>query len=257
MSADGNGRMANGISDEAKIRKLAQASITSEADMSAQVEAAIRNGDGKWVRYDENGIMLKGWVKIEGALAECYSDQAGNVYYYDQKTGLMAKGDVTINGVQYHFDEITGVLDSGEVTQQKYVCTSQKTYINGVLNSETIYDERGNELKTIRYRTDGSSYIQEEWQYDERGNEIYYKSYAGTWNDSDKYSEYYYEYDADGNKIKTTRIDFIGEIDYIFYVREVDENGNVTKEGSYTTPVNGDISYSEFYYEYDAEGNKD
>ena len=111
MSADGNGRMANGISDEARIRELAQASITSEADMSAQVEAAIRDRAGKWVRYDENGVMLKGWVKIQGQLEKYYPDQVGNIYYYDHKTGLMAKGNVTINGVQYHFDEITGVLD--------------------------------------------------------------------------------------------------------------------------------------------------
>ena len=111
MSTDGNGRMANGISDEARIRELAQASITSEADMSAQVEVAIRDRAGKWVRYDENGVMLKGWVKIQGQLEKYYPDQVGNIYYYDQKTGLMAKGNVTINGVQYHFDEITGVLD--------------------------------------------------------------------------------------------------------------------------------------------------
>ncbi len=110
-SPDGNGRMANGISDEARVKELAQASITSEADMSAQVEAAIKNKTGKWVRYDENGAMLKGWVKIQGALEKYYTDQVGNIYYYDQKTGLMAKGDVTINGVQYHFDETTGVID--------------------------------------------------------------------------------------------------------------------------------------------------
>ena len=78
--------------------------------MADQVEAAIRNHTGKWVRYDENGAMLKGWVTIEGTLAECYPDQRGNVYYYDQKTGLMAKGWTRINGVDYYFDEITGVL---------------------------------------------------------------------------------------------------------------------------------------------------
>ncbi len=53
--------------------------------------------------------MLKGWVTIEGALAEKYPDQVGNTYYYDTRTGLMAKGNVTIGGVLYHFDENTGV----------------------------------------------------------------------------------------------------------------------------------------------------
>ncbi len=110
-SADGYGRMANGISDEARVKALAQESITTEANMSAQVEEAIKNRTGKWVRYDENGAMLKGWVKIQGALEKYYPNQVGNIYYYDQKTGLMAKGNVNISGVEYHFDETTGVLD--------------------------------------------------------------------------------------------------------------------------------------------------
>ena len=54
--------------------------------------------------------MLKGWVTIEGALAQLYPKQTGNRYYYDSVTGLMAKGNVTIDGVSYYFDEITGVL---------------------------------------------------------------------------------------------------------------------------------------------------
>lgn len=113
---NGIGRIANGITDESKITELASLSITEEADMSAQVADAIRNRSGKWVRYDENGCMLKGWVTIEGELADCYPDQEGNVYYYDQMTGLMAKGYVTINGETYHFDETTGVLDEGTHT---------------------------------------------------------------------------------------------------------------------------------------------
>ncbi len=112
QSPDGMGRIAKGISDETEIRNLASDSINEEADMSAQVEDAIRNHTGKWVRYDEKGRMLKGWVKITGALAECYPNQVNNLYYYDQKTGLMAKGYVTINGIQYHFDEETGVCDN-------------------------------------------------------------------------------------------------------------------------------------------------
>ncbi len=80
------------------------------AELSEQVKNAIHNKSGKWVRYDNNGKMLKGWVKIEGELANLYPDQAGNVYYYDRKTGLMAKGMTVIGGTTYYFDEITGVL---------------------------------------------------------------------------------------------------------------------------------------------------
>ncbi|MBR1860940.1 MAG: hypothetical protein IJ796_03645 [Lachnospiraceae bacterium] len=82
----------------------------SDEGMGECVYNAIKKKSGKWVRYDENGKMLKGWVKIEGALATLYPDQVGNTYYYDTRTGLMAKGEVKIDGVTYHFDEITGAL---------------------------------------------------------------------------------------------------------------------------------------------------
>ena len=252
MSADGNGRMANGISDEAKIRELAQASITSEADMSAQVEAAIRNREGKWVRYDENGIMIKGWVKIEGALAECYPDQVGNVYYYDQKTGLMAKGDVTINGVQYHFNEVTGVLDSGEMPQQVYICTSSKTYLKSNLKSETFYDERGNEVKTISYKSDGSPATITERQYDENGNCIYYMVHTLGEGASFTYYEDFSEYDADGNPTKST-IYYDKQLKSTTYVREVDEKGHVLKQEEYSP--NGNLSSTTICtYEYSENG---
>jgi len=57
------------------------------------------DGTGKWVRYDENGIMIKGW-----------SEQNGNRYYFDTVTGAMAKGTVEIDGTQYTFSWETGVL---------------------------------------------------------------------------------------------------------------------------------------------------
>ena len=65
------------------------------------------DGTGKWVRYDENGHMVKGWT-----------GNADGKYYFDTETGAMAKGITTIDGVKYRFDEATGTLvqtaDSGE-----------------------------------------------------------------------------------------------------------------------------------------------
>ena len=91
-------------------RKVSTA-YESDSGMGDCVLDAIRTKKGKWVRYDENGKMLKGWVTIEGELAKLYPKQAGNTYYYDSRTGLMAKGWVTLNGVRYHFDETTGARD--------------------------------------------------------------------------------------------------------------------------------------------------
>ena len=56
---------------------------------------------GKWVRYDENGHMIKGWQ----------TNDAGT-YYFDPVYGTMAKGDAVIDGKPYHFDEVTGILSA-------------------------------------------------------------------------------------------------------------------------------------------------
>ncbi len=57
------------------------------------------DGTGKWVRYDENGHMVKGWQTTEQG-----------IYYFEEITGAMAKGQVTIDGKEYNFDETTGLL---------------------------------------------------------------------------------------------------------------------------------------------------
>ena len=53
---------------------------------------------GKWVRYDANGQMIKGW-----------NTNADGTYYFDLITGAMAKGTTTIDGMTYYFDPSTGV----------------------------------------------------------------------------------------------------------------------------------------------------
>ena len=83
---------------------------STTANMGEQVKYAIENKLGKWVRYDSNGKMYKGWYTVEGRDASIYPNQVGNTYYYDYKTGLMAKGYTIIDGRTYYFDPITGVL---------------------------------------------------------------------------------------------------------------------------------------------------
>ena len=93
--------------DDAEIRMNAD---HADEGMKEYTYQCMKNKTGKWVRYDENGKMLKGWVKIENELARLYPGQAGNTYYYDHYTGLMAKGRLRIGGVDHYFDEITGVM---------------------------------------------------------------------------------------------------------------------------------------------------
>jgi glucan-binding YG repeat protein len=58
-----------------------------------------RDTTPKWVRYDANGAMIKGWYTTNG-----------KTYYYNLITGAMTKGTVTIDGKPYTFDSRTGVL---------------------------------------------------------------------------------------------------------------------------------------------------
>ena len=59
------------------------------------------DGTGKWVRYDENGHMVKGWQTTENG-----------TYYFDPQYGTMAKGEAVIDGVSHYFDPVTGAMQS-------------------------------------------------------------------------------------------------------------------------------------------------
>ena len=62
-------------------------------------EVYQESNGGKWVRYDENGHMVKGWDVNENG-----------TYYFDQITGAMAKGALLLDDVQYGFDPIMGTM---------------------------------------------------------------------------------------------------------------------------------------------------
>ena len=57
------------------------------------------DGTGKWVRYDANGHMVKGWQTT-----------SAGTYYFDPVFGTMAKGDAVIDGQAHYFDKATGVM---------------------------------------------------------------------------------------------------------------------------------------------------
>ena len=82
---------------------------------------------GKWVRYDENGHMVKGencqngnWYYFEpvtGAMIHGpWTLPDGRKVYYDLTTGIMQYGNVSINGSLYYFDPVYGTMKSGALT---------------------------------------------------------------------------------------------------------------------------------------------
>lgn len=183
------------------------------ANMSDQVKNAIENKYGKWVRYDENGKMIKGWYKVKGKDKAIYKDQIGNIYYYDFQTGLMAKGRTMIDGKIYEFDEVTGVL-KGE---------------------------------WVLVKTDNGEHVNT-YEYDAKGNNTKYESYT---NSTGERSTFTYEFDEDGNEIKSTYVNS-------YYTKtttiEYDENGNITKEFSIFDYNDGTYYEETIIYEYNSDG---
>ncbi len=96
---------------------------------------------GKWVRYDADGQMMKGWVTIEGPLAIIYPDQAGNTYYYDTITGSMVKGGYfVIDGYWNTFDENGVLIASSNPAHDTGVAqASDRECIDWTYNYESIY----------------------------------------------------------------------------------------------------------------------
>lgn len=90
--------------------------------------------EGKWVRYDADGHMIKGW----------YRNDEG-VYYYDLKTGAMYKGHKNIDGKEYHFDETTGIA-LGNIEVDVAMDTIPTAYVTG---GKIVGFTDGNGVKTF------------------------------------------------------------------------------------------------------------
>lgn len=75
-------------------KKATSKDVYQESEAGQWADRA--DGTGKWVRYDAQGHMIKGW-------------SADKRYYFDPIYGTMAKGDAVIDGRTYHFDKNTGI----------------------------------------------------------------------------------------------------------------------------------------------------
>lgn len=158
-------------------------------DVYQESQADDTGNIGKWVRYDAEGHMVKGW-----------STTWNGKYYFAPVYGTMAKGEVTIDGVTYSFDEGSGICQgektpetpgTGEEDKQPTGQPNQKDNdeegrlvreydADGYLAKEYTYnagrmmeyqnDGNGNRTKTISYDADGKVTGRQEYQYDEQGN---------------------------------------------------------------------------------------
>lgn len=142
------------------------------------------DGTGKWVRYDENGHMVKGWQQTENGL-----------YYFDLITGAMAKGTGDIDGVPCAFDKYTGVaLDNQWLT----INGADYWYEKGVRQG---LDGRGKEIydpaSDAWYWLDAVDQGKKATSKD-----VYQESKAGQWADRADGTGKWVRYDAQGHMIK-------------------------------------------------------
>ena len=142
------------------------------------------DGTGKWVRYDENGHMVKGWQQTENGL-----------YYFDLITGAMAKGAGDIDGVPCAFDEYTGIALDGQWLTIK---GADFWYEKGVRQG---LDGRGKEIydpaSDAWYWLDAVDQGKKATSKD-----VYQESEAGQWADRADGTGKWVRYDAQGHMIK-------------------------------------------------------
>ena len=142
------------------------------------------DGTGKWVRYDENGHMIKGWQTTEKG-----------TYYFDPTFGTMAKGVTEIDGVPCAFDQNTGIgLDKQWVT----INGADYWYENGVRQGlegrgKEIYDPASDAWYWLDSIDQGKKAT---------SKDVYQESEAGQWADRADGTGKWVRYDAQGHMIK-------------------------------------------------------
>ena len=142
------------------------------------------DGTGKWVRYDENGHMVKGWQQTENGL-----------YYFDLITGAMAKGTGDIDGVPCAFDKYTGVaLDNQWLTINGADYWYEKGVRQGLEGrGKEIYDPASDAWYWLDSVDQGKKAT---------SKDVYQESEAGQWADRADGTGKWVRYDAQGHMIK-------------------------------------------------------
>ena len=171
------------------------------------------NGEkvGKWVRYDANGHMVKGWDKTEAG-----------TYYFDPVYGTMAKGAAVIDGQSYYFNRATGILErAGRTDDDGNSFQTDGWHKVGGVN----YWYENGVRQGVKYNADGSidtSYRGKEiydpstdaWYWLDcvqngavaKDKDVYQESGAGQWgagtNENGEKVGKWVRYDADGHMVK-------------------------------------------------------
>ena len=197
-------------------------------DSDAGQWADREDGTGKWVRYDENGHMIKGWQETEAG-----------VYYFDPTYGTMAKGTALIDGVSYYFDPQTGIRQ--DTTGWITVDGVDYWYENGIrqgydpnnqnYRGKEIYDPSSDAWYWLDNVQQGAKAV---------GKDVYQESAAGDWGDSVNES---------GEKVgKWVRYDGNG---YMVKGWQTSEAGTYYFDPTYGTMAKGNVVIDNASYYFD------
>ena len=159
----------------------------------AGIWAENADGSGKWVRYDADGRMVKGWDSTEAG-----------TYYFDPVYGTMAKGYVMIEGELYFFDNITGIgtgQPCGWQTVYGWVVMedgSRYWYEDGVKQGtegrgKEIYDPVSDAWYWLDAAYGGKKAV---------NKDVYMESAAGAWAENPDGTGKWVRYDANGHMVK-------------------------------------------------------
>lgn len=183
---------------------------------------------GKWVRYDENGHMIKG----------CQATEAG-VYYFDPTYGTMAKGVALIDGVSYYFDPQTGIRQDG--TGWITIDGVSYWYENGIRQGYDPNNENYRGKEIYDPSTDAWYWLDNVQQGAKAaGKDVYQESLAGDWGDA---------VNENGEKIgKWVRYDGNG---YMVKGWQTNEAGTYYFDPTYGTMAKGQVEIDGASYYFD------
>ena len=139
---------------------------------------------GKWVRYDENGHMVKGWQTTDAG-----------TYYFDLTTGAMAKGITTIDGVPRTFNTRNGkLIENGWWSVDGSSYWSENGVRQGTEGrGKEIYDPARNGWFWLDAVQNGAKAV---------SKDVYQESYAGQFADREDGTGKWVRYDETGRMVK-------------------------------------------------------
>ncbi len=192
-------------------------------DVYQESQADDAGNIGKWVRYDADGHMIKGWDTNEQG-----------VYYFNLTYGTMLKGNQTIDGVDYYFNETTGILESCSIGFENHWVTIDGVeywYENGIrqgynpmdasYRGKEIYDPESDAWYWLDNVDCGKKAV---------SKDVYQESDAGDWAESDDGTGKWVRYDENGHMVKGWQTNDAGTY-YFDYTYGTMAKGTVTIDG--------------------------